>query len=265
MSAELTDSSPRPLGEIAQGPGAFELFLDRNQKNLVILAILLVIAAAALIIYRGIERGQEEAGGAALTKAEDLPALQSVVKDHPETAAAGSAMVLLANRQWTEGQQDASLETLRKFLAEMPEHPGRFTAKASLGSKLMAQGKTGDATKIFEELSDDPSAAFIAPFALVSLGDLAKTSGDNEKAEAFYNRARTEFPESNFAETATTRIALLKAKPPVEVAPPAPPAGESKGITVPPMLAPNAPSSLPPVETPPVEIRAAETPVPDRP
>lgn len=222
MPSDLQESSV-PLAEISQGPNAFEQFLDRNQKNIVIFAILLAIAVAAFVVYRGIEKSRQETAGEALNKAEDLAALQAVITEHANTNAARSAMVLLADRQWTEGQQDAAIETLRKFIAENPEHPAIASAQASLGSKLMTQGKSADAAKVFQDMVDDPKARFIAPYALISLGDIAKVAGDLEKAEASYNRVKTDFSDSGFAETATRRIATLKAKPPVEIAPPAKP------------------------------------------
>lgn len=219
MSAD-PKNPPVPLAEISQGPNAFEEFMDRNQKNLIVLALLLAIGAAVLVVYRGIQQSAQQTAGAALSKAEDIAALQAVVDEHADTAAAGSAMVLLGNKQWTEGQQEAAIATLRKFVEENPSHPAIPAAKASLGSKLMAQGKTADAVALFEQLSGDSSDAYIAPFALISLGDIAKAAGDLEKADASYTKVRTEFPESSFAETAGRRLAILKAKPPVEIDPP---------------------------------------------
>jgi len=260
MSADLKESSV-PLAEISQGPNAFEAFLDRNQKGIVIFAILLAIGAVVLVIYRGIETSRQQTAGAALTKAEDLAALQAVVDGHTDTTAAGSAMTLLANSQWTAGKQDDAIATLRKFIAAYPGHPAVATAKASLGSKLMAQAKSGDAAKLFEELASDPEASFIAPFALISLGDISKTAGDLEKAEASYTKAKTDFPDSSFAETATRRLAILKAKPPVEIEPPPTPAAPTPadptaaikaalppGMTI--TASPAAPAVEPPAETP---------------
>ena len=224
MSTDLTES-PVPLAEISQGPNAFEAFLDRNQKGIVVFAILLAIGAVALVIYRGVETSRQQTAGAALTKAADLAALQAVVTEHAGTTAGGSAMVLLANSQWTAGKQDDAVATLRKFIADSPEHPAIPTAKANLASKLVAQGKSGDAAKLFEELASDPAARFIAPFALISLGDISKAAGELEKADASYTKAKTDFPDSSFAGTATRRLAILKTKPPVEIEPPpAPPA-----------------------------------------
>ena len=253
MPADLQET-PVPLAEISQGPNAFEAFLDRNQKNLVILAILLVLGTAAYVIYRGIQKSHQETAGAALNKAADLPALQAVINDHPDTNAAGSAMVLLADRQWLDGQQDAAIGTLRKFIDSNPGHPALPTARASLGSKLMSQGKSADATKVFQDVIDDPNARFIAPYALISSGDIAIVAGEADKAEAFYNRVKTDFPESSFVDTATRRIATLKAKPPVEIE--APPAPKTETPPANPETAP-APSA--------VEVPAAATPSPTPP
>jgi predicted negative regulator of RcsB-dependent stress response len=227
MSVAPKDA-PVPLAEISQGPNAFEAFLDRNQKGIVAFAILLSVGAAGLVVYRGIETSRQESAGAALNKAENADQLQAVITTHPSTLAAGSAMILLADQQWTDGKKDESVATLRSFLASFPEHPAVPTAKSSLGSKLMAQGKSGDAAAIFEDVASDPTARFIAPFALISLGDIAKAAGDLDKAETSYSKVRSDFADSSFADTASRRLAILKAQPPVEIAPPpAPPAPEA--------------------------------------
>ena len=221
-----------------------------------IFAIALAIAGVAIVVYRGVETSRQRTAGASLTKAEDLAALQSVVLNHPKTLAAGSAMVLLADSQWAAGKGDEAVATLEKFIRESPAHPAILTAKASLGSKLMTQGKTGDAAKIFEALASDPEASFIAPFALISLGDIAKNAGDLAKAEASYNRVKTDFADSSFAETANRRTATLKTKAPTEIEPPpAPPKSPTPSSTSP-DLAPASPTSKPvqpPAKTAPVK------------
>lgn len=270
MSEHLKNSSG-PLAEIVQGPNAFEEFLERNQMNLILLAIVLAIGAAGLVVYRGIKQSAEMTGGAALTKAEDLASLQAVVDENGNTQAGGSAMVLLADKQWTAGQQDVAIATLEKFISSRPNHPAVPSAKASLGAKLMTQGKSAEATKIFQELVDSPTSKFIAPFALISMGDIARTGGDLDKAKADYEKARSNFASSSFAETATNRLANLDAKPPVEIEPPpasaASPAAPGTnpidaikaalppGVTV-------APAEIPAPEKPPAPIPAETLPTP---
>lgn len=262
MSAKHPET-PTPLAEISQGPSAFEQFLDNNQKNLIILTVLLVIGAGALVVYRGIEKSSQESAGAALNKATDLASLQAVIQEHAGTRAVGSAMVLLAERQWSDGQQDAAITTLRDFISSNADHAALPSAQASLGAKLMAQGKSAEASAVFQQIVDDPKARFIAPYALISLGDIAQAAGDPDKAQVSYIRAKTDFPDSSFASTANERIASLRAVPPVEVEPPPAPTPEvesSAPTLVPiPTPAPEAAPEAPSAETPAPEASAAET------
>lgn len=255
---------PVPLAEITQGPSAFELFLDRNQKNLVILAILVVLATAAFVVYSGIQKSSQQAAGQALSKAEDLAALQAVIQQHADTQAAHSAKILLADQQWDDGQQDVAIGTLRQFIATGSNHPALPTAQASLASKLMSQGKNPEAAEIFQNLVSNPKSRYIAPYALISLGDIAQVSGDLEKAETAYNRVKTDFADSNFLDTANRRISTLKAKAPVEIEPP--PAPEPPTVDgIPPGISfeppPDSGITITPEEQ--TEPEAAEPPLAD--
>lgn len=257
MSADLKETAV-PLAEISQGPNAFEAFLDRNQKGLVALAAALALGAVGVVIYRGVAQSARETAGAALTKADSAAAYQAVADANADTASAGSALVLLANSQWDAGEKDKAVATLQKFVSTYPSHPALPSAKANLGSKLLSQGKTGDAEKVFEELVSAPEAKYIAPFALISLGDIAKAAGDTAKAKASYEKVQSEFPDSTFSQTASQRILVINAKPPVEVdAPPAPVTPSPSGDAgAPPALTPPPTSVMPSLEVPAVEIPA---------
>jgi len=270
MSAD-SHETPRPLGEISQEPSAFDQFMDRNQKNLMILALVLVIAAAVFTIYRAVQKSHRHTAGAALSEADDLPSLQKIVKDYAETPAGGSARLLLAEKQWTDGQQDDAISTLRAFISEQSEHPALATAKASLASKLASQGKADEATKEFQEIVDGgESTRFLAPYALVCLGDLAKNAGKTDEARKFYERAQNEYPGTGYSNSASGRIALLGAKAPVEIgAPPAPTPAPGDASAPPanlfpaPGLTPAAPEApAPSAPAPAPEAPAPETPAP---
>jgi predicted negative regulator of RcsB-dependent stress response len=221
--AEDPSDTPRPLAEISHGPSAFEAFLDRNQKGMIVLGIGLVAATAGWIVVRGVKDSAEKSAGAVLSKADDLPALQDMVKEFPDTAAAGSAQLVIAAKQWDNNDQDASIETLRSFIATNAGHPAIPSARASLASRLMQQGKSEEATTLFRELADAPEARFIAPYALVSLGDIAKAAGKLDEAEQAYQRVESDFKGSRFSDLAGQHLRLLRFKAPVEIeAPPVP-------------------------------------------
>lgn len=268
--AEDSSDTPRPLAEISHGPSAFEAFLDRNQKGMIVLGIALVAATAGWIVVQGIKDSAEKSAGAVLSKAEDLPALQDMVKNHPDTAAAGSAQLAIAAKQWDAGDQDASIETLRSFISSNAGHPAVASARASLASRLMQQGKNDEAASLFREIADAPETKFIAPYALISLGDIAKADGKLDEAEQSYKRVQDGFSGSPFADLAGQHLRMLRFKPPVEIEPPPAPEpkegdaatpGAPEGAALPEELEGNPLGAIiggqtPPAETPPVEAPA---------
>jgi predicted negative regulator of RcsB-dependent stress response len=226
MSSSSSDSTS-PLAEISQAPGAFEQFLERNQKLVAAMAVLIALGAVAFVVLRGIHESKQTAAAHALFKADDIAALQQVAAAHAGSPAAASAMLLLAERQWQDGQRDQSVETLRNFVSGHPTHPAIGTAKASLGSKLMATGANDAAADLFRALAEDPAQSFIAPFAWISLGDIALEGGDKVKARECYTQAKAEEQVvSGFAQAATDRIAMLDADAPIPTDPPAPPSAK---------------------------------------
>jgi predicted negative regulator of RcsB-dependent stress response len=218
---EATNDTPRPIAEISQAPNALEQFLDRNQRNLIIFSILVVIGVCAYIVHNHIKDAAEKDAGTALLNANDITALVSAAKSHSGTAAGATASLLLADKQWNDGQQDAAIETLRSFIAANPSHPGKPTAQASLGARLMFQGKSAEAQSALQSVVDNPEARFLAPYALTLLGDMAKNAGDLTKAESLYKQASKEYAGNYFAQQAGKHLEMLKTKAPVEI--PAPP------------------------------------------
>lgn len=224
--SEDSQDAPRPLAEISHGPSAFEAFLDRNTKGLIVGAVLLAVVGGAVIVYRGMQEASAQAAGADLSKAVTVAELQAVTKDHPKSPAAGSAQILLAEKQWADGDQDGAIETLRGFITAYPEHPALQSAKASLATRLLQQGKSGDAQPLFRDLADS-GRKYIAPYALIQLGDLAKKEGKLDEAEAAYKQVEEKFgsnpTENPFADTAAKHLKLVSFKMPAEIEAPAPP------------------------------------------
>ncbi len=214
----LSVDSSGPLGEISQAPPALEVFLDKHQSKIIVLAIILVIGAVFFVVQKGIAQSGEETAGGLLAKAEDISDLQGVVKNHEGTAAGYSAKVLLADKQWEEGQQDDAISTLKSFIESGSGHPALASAKASLASKLLVQGKQDEAAEMFRDMTEDPETRYLAAYAWISLGDIDAAKGNTDAAMKAYEMVKTEFPKSSFAEDARERTLLQKAKTPVEVA-----------------------------------------------
>jgi predicted negative regulator of RcsB-dependent stress response len=220
--AASTKEAPQPFAEIPAGPSAFEAFLDKNQKLITLVGIALALGGGGYLVSRSIKSSQNEAAAVQLYSADSLNKLQDVISQNSSAPAAGSAEVLLADEQWKAGQQDAAVDTLRKFISSQPEHPAVPIARISLAIRLAQQGKNDEASQLFQQASTDENGKYLTAYALVSLGDLAKASGKPDEAEKFYKQAETS-KLSPFAQLATQHLEMLKFKMPTEIeAPPAP-------------------------------------------
>lgn len=218
----MAENDPTPIAEISHGPSAFEQFLDRNQKSLVVVGILLALAAGAWVVMDGMKQGARQAAGNALVDATELDAMEAVVADHADTPSAPSAEVLLSDLQWEQGQQTAAIETLRAEIDANPDHPATVPARARLGARLKAQGDLDAAKGVFEDLVQAPEASWVAPYALLSLSDIARSQGNQEEAESLIKQAADAYPASPFSQQVQQALQFVDFKMPEEVDPPAP-------------------------------------------
>ncbi len=176
-------NNPIPLGEIVQGPSAFEQFLDRNQKMMAFSAIAVALGVGGFMVYKTIAEDHALSAGAAYSSAQDIADLEKVKQEYADTAASATASLAIAEKQWGNKQEDEAISTLRQLIQDFPKHPAAAIAQQTLGNRLLAQGKTGDAELAFQAVIDNPQSAYLAPAALVALGDIAKKAGDLTKAE----------------------------------------------------------------------------------
>ncbi|BCX46613.1 tetratricopeptide repeat-containing protein [Haloferula helveola] len=220
--AEPTEQTPKPIAEISHAPSAFESFLDRNQKSMILLALVLALGGGVWVVMQGMKEGAHLDAGMALVDAEDLAAMQDVVKNHADTPSAPTAALLLSDLQWDEGQQSSSLETLREEIAANPDHPATAPARARLGARLLEQGETEAAKAAFQEILDRPAASYLAPYALTSLAEIARESGDIDGAKKLLAEATDNYPANPLGSNAGQAAQFVSFEMPEEIDPPAP-------------------------------------------
>lgn len=225
--SEPTTSTPisgTPLDKLTQDPAAGEQFVDKHQVKLIALALLLIIVAVVVVVQREIKKSQEETAGALLVSKSEAADLEGIIKNYEGTAAAGSATILLAEKQWEEEKEDEAIATLRGLVDSAEAHPAHATALASLAAKLRKQEKTSDAEKLLTEITEDTDARYMAAYAWIALGDIAAEKGDLEAAEKAYTTVEKDFSDNFHAsQEAVKRRLVLKAESPVIIAAPLPP------------------------------------------
>ena len=238
-TAPQPDSGPSPIGEISQEPSAFEAFLDANQKKLVIIGILIILCLIGYVIYDGLGKLSAKNAAADVAAARGVPELDAVSKTHAGTNAGGSALILKAQSLWQDQQQQEAVDTLQSFVSDYSDHPALGSAYASLGSYHQQMGKLDEARTAYQSSTETNSAA--SSLALISLGDLARSAGDDEAAKGFYDRVAAEYEDSHFQSKlmARQRLELIGVNAPTEKVPEPPkPATPAPSVTTAPVTMP---------------------------
>src|SRR5262245_18442968 len=106
-------------------------------------------------------------------------AAQRVADASPESRLAPSALLRVATVLSSAGDDAAAVTVLRRFLAQHADHPGAARARLALGQALLADGRTADAARAFNDvgiLQPGSSQAESAAQQLRVLSDRGLTS-----------------------------------------------------------------------------------------
>jgi len=226
------EDAPTPIAELDQGPSKFEEFLEKNQKKLFILAILIFLGVLSYVFITGLEKKYAAEAGAAFMQATDEESLNKIITDHSSSPAAGTAAMAIAQLRTTDDDRTAALN---HFIDNYPDHPGVPAKLLELALIQMNAGKNSDADITLNKLISNDKSAFLAPRAKIALADIAASSNELKKAEQIYTEIKDS--QTHFSNVAAERLLYLTAKEPVLVKkkPVAPAPGEE---AIPPVTAP---------------------------
>ncbi|MGC6466282.1 MAG: tetratricopeptide repeat protein [Akkermansiaceae bacterium] len=266
-SSQSAPQAPSPIGEISQEPSAFEAFLDANQKKLIILGIVAIIGLVTYVVIDGLGTIADKNASADVAAARTVPEYEEAAKKHADRNAGGSALMLKAQLQWRDQQKQEAIKTLEGMIEAFPEHPALDSAHSTLASYQQQENNLEEAKKHYEAATtlEGPTSSL----ALLALGDIARQSGDAEKAKEIYNSVISKYSTSHpqVKSLAEQRLEIVGVAAPGEAKPepPAPTPGAPNGAGLNPANPLSLPGNTPPTGLTPVPAPkpgATETPAP---
>lgn len=202
-------------------------FVHDNQKSLIFIAGAII---AMLIIYFGYQKmylaPREEKAASQMYVAQNFwskkdwdkaikgdagyPGFEKIISDYSNTKAANLAYFYLGVAYLNKGEYRKAIDNLTNYR----------------GSDIMvaaeALGGTGDAyvelkdyekaSTYFKKAADKADNKFLSPFYLKKLGLVYEAQNDNKAADETYKKIKTDYPESNEAQSMDAYIARVDAK-----------------------------------------------------
>lgn len=226
----LSEEEIKAIGEIEIGPARHEVFLNNHYKKLILGIIGISLVGAISIAYYSHHQDAKETASSLIVAAMqaeqpglvaqpseyDNKALENAAKGYANTPSAATAQLMQGLKLLGEKPEDGISQ-----LQELTSNSNVIIASraaAALGNYYMQESRTDEAKATWQKLAQMGESPYQA-FALLSLGDIAKVSGDIDTARSFYTQAQKQCETSSLVirKDVEMRLMMLNVDPPVPV------------------------------------------------
>jgi predicted negative regulator of RcsB-dependent stress response len=240
-------SDEAPVLPTSKPENSAEEFLEKHGKKTILLVILIIIGVAVSFFNQAKQETYLKESGEKFASAQTTDELNAVIDHYPGSAAAGNAMLLLADRNLTKGEVEEAKINLTKFVREQKDTPLYFNGLFALGTVEERLGKPDEAKKIYQEIIAAGEQATTAAVAALRVADIIHEQGDLEGALKAYDAIAIKFPGNVFIEengvidnrkADINQSIILRDNPPPAPEPPAEPAAPAEKTDSPAPAAP---------------------------
>jgi tetratricopeptide (TPR) repeat protein len=216
----MAKTAPTPT-PAPTAPAEFDLLVFWVQHRQKVVAFAGLFAAALLIYFASefLRTKKLAAAARALAEAKDDASLRQVASSYSGTAAAGDALLLLADNLRKAGKLDEAVTALRAFIDKYSDHPLISGAWTSLAATQEMQGKQDEALSTYQKVSTTFATSFSAPIALLGQARIFKEKGKTDEARRLFDQVINQFPDSIFSQQASRESQQLKKAAPEKAAP----------------------------------------------
>jgi tetratricopeptide (TPR) repeat protein len=215
------------LYDVTQSISSVEKFFEENGKALSSAAIALFVVVGGYIGYlkfyqepRELEAQNEIYPAQQLFEADSLkqavegfngnPGFLSVAADYSGTKAGEMANYYAGISYLRLGEYDNAIRLLDDFSTDDPILG--VVAEGSIGDAFLELNQSEEALDYYKKAVSINSNDFVVPFYLLKAGMLSENLAKNDAALNFYQRIKTEFPDSRQAADIARYIARVEAK-----------------------------------------------------
>jgi tetratricopeptide (TPR) repeat protein len=202
-------------------------FVRENQKSLIFIAGAIV---AMVIIYFAYQKmylaPREEKAASQMYVAQDAfakkdwdkalkgdagsPGFEKIISDYSNTKAANLAYFYAGIAYLNKGDYKKAIEDLTNYRGS--DAMASAEALGGTGDAYVQLKDYDKASTFFKKAADKASNKFLSPFYLKKLGLVYEEQKDYKSADETYKKIKSDYPESNEAQSMDAYIARVEAK-----------------------------------------------------
>jgi len=190
------NQAPAPVHEDVQ---RLKEFWETSARPLIMTAAILVLAFAAVMLFRHRMAVRKETASQLFGRARTLQDLDDLVNRYGSTPTGPAALLSLAKANYNAGNIDVALNKYIEFETRYPKH--EMVSVATLGKAHCVEAK-GDAASALAEFSafvDSHPGHFLSPQAVLGKARCLDALGRGEEARVVYEDFVAADPDSDWA------------------------------------------------------------------
>jgi tetratricopeptide (TPR) repeat protein len=189
-----------------------EIFWALHKQKILAAAVVLILILFGGSIYFGLQAAQTQKAEAAYAAADSIEGWQAVIREFPDSIAAGDSYLRIGQKMREDGKYSESDTAYDSFVHRFPKHPLLVTGYMGLAANAELENHLDKALNEYKEVGMQFSSSYMAPMALFQQARLAETKGELKEAQQLFESIVRRYPESSFSGEAGRRAGRLADK-----------------------------------------------------
>lgn len=204
-----------------------EIFWALHKQKILAGALLLVVILLGGAIYVGFQAIKTQKAEAAYAGADSVERWQAVIREFPDSIAAGNSYLRIGSKMREEGKYQESDAAYDTFVRHFPRHPLLVTGYMGLAANAELENHPDKALDDYKVVATQFSSSYMAPMALFQQARLTEAKGQLQEAQQLFESIVRRYPQSTFSAEAGHRAGRLADKISREAPQPSPAAQAS--------------------------------------
>jgi tetratricopeptide (TPR) repeat protein len=208
-----------------------EIFWALHKQKILIGVSVLIVVLLGGSVYLGLQAVKAQKAEAAYASADSIEGWQSVIREFPNSIAAGNSYLRIGSKLREDGKYPESDTAYESFVQHFPKHPLLVAGYMGLAANAELENHPDKALDEYKEVATQFSSTYMAPMALFQQARLVEAKGRLKDAQQLFESIVRRYPESTFSGEAGRRAGRLADRLSQESPKPAPSAQSSSSPT----------------------------------
>lgn len=166
-----------------------DVFWELHGRKIMTGVAVLIIVGIGLYFWQHQAQQAADAAAQRLAAAQDVPALEAVIRDYAGKEMSAQAMLRLADVHYREGRYADAAGQYQKFLEQFPKNAFAPSARLGLAAVEEAQGRLDVAGKLYVEIVAADPEGYTVVLAKLGAARCAEAQGRVKDARQLYEEA----------------------------------------------------------------------------